>query len=263
MHGVFPGVRGALAEGLGGNNLAMAPAPVTAIDASRDQRKPKARGVRTHDLAVVGRIDRVTAPKQARSERSLQRVLAALESLLERKTFGEISIPEIAARSECSAATIYGRFKDKQSILAALHESLRERLFVNLCGLLEPQRWVGCSVDELVDRFCSEMVAFYRRDRNLLAATLVMGDHEVYVRAGQNIAHAAKHFTAALQALAGGTLGKDVERSVEVAVRAVFALLQQRALYRSVAIGRPAGRSDAVFCAELALLLRTSAQAAR
>ena len=90
--------------------------------------KPKARtSSKSHDLEAIARLDRVMAPKQARSTESMQRILLALEQLLERKSFSEITMAEIEAQSGCGIATIYARFRDKDSILAALHESISER----------------------------------------------------------------------------------------------------------------------------------------
>lgn len=219
------------------------------------QNKPRARRAKNFDLAVVGQLDCVTIPKQARSERSLQRVLVALESLLENKAFAEISIPEIAALSKCSAATIYGRFKDKHSILAALHESLRVRMFSELEQLLEPQRWINRDLEQLSEEFCAKLVGFYRRDWNLMVAVLISGDPEVFRRANQNIQHTIYCFSAAVQCLQSGGICVAEDR-VGMGVRSVFALVQQRLLFGSTAPSSNAGRADPTFAAELAALLR-------
>lgn len=209
------------------------------------------------DLEVVGRLACVTAPKQARSERSLQRVLAALEYLLEEKAFAEISIPEIAATAECSAAAIYGRFKDRHSILAALHESLCGQMRGELDQLTEPQQWAGRSLEHLAAEFCAKLVAFYRRDWNLMTAAVVSGDSAVYQRAVKNIHHACGRFVVAAHATElprGEAISED---RVEMGIRAVFALLQQRLL---LGIGSfpTSAQSDLAFASELALVLRKS-----
>jgi hypothetical protein len=60
-------------------------------------RKPRVRiSAQPHDLKAVVRLDRVTAPKQARTE-SLQRIPRGLETLLERKSFSDITMAEIEA----------------------------------------------------------------------------------------------------------------------------------------------------------------------
>ena len=219
------------------------------------QHKPKTRRTKDFDLAVLGQLDYVSLPKQARSERSLQRVLAALESLLEKRSFAEISIPEIAARSRCSAATIYGRFKDKHSILAALHESLRVPLVAELEQLLDPHRWIDRDLEQLSEEFCTKLVGFYRRDWNLMTAVLVSGDPEVFQRANQNIQHTIDCFGDAVRRLRGGDIGV-VEGRVGMGVRAVFALVQQRLLFGSAVSGSNAEHTDPPFAAELAALLR-------
>src|SRR5437899_356515 len=61
---------------------------------------PRPRVIRPqsrHDLTAVVRLDRVNAPKQARSTASMQRILGALEKLLETKPFDAITIANIDA----------------------------------------------------------------------------------------------------------------------------------------------------------------------
>src|SRR5690606_2976328 len=73
-----------------------------------------------YDLEVIGRVEGVVPPKQARSSAALQRILRAMDKLIYEKDFDEITLPEVAALAGCGMAAIYSRFKDKASILAAL-----------------------------------------------------------------------------------------------------------------------------------------------
>src|SRR6218665_1092065 len=100
-----------------------------------------------YDLEVIGRVEGVVAPKQARSSAVLQRILRAMDSLIHEKEFDAITIPEVAALAGCGMAAIYSRFKDKGSILAALHESLRSNLLA-VEEVFPPGAWERLSVED-------------------------------------------------------------------------------------------------------------------
>lgn len=59
---------------------------------------------------------------QARSRRSLERVLAAAESLLSERLFEEVGIAEIARRAGIAVGTAYLRVPSKEALIPALFE---------------------------------------------------------------------------------------------------------------------------------------------
>ncbi|HQQ71381.1 MAG TPA: TetR/AcrR family transcriptional regulator [Alicycliphilus sp.] len=185
------------------------------------------------DMEVLGRMEQVTPPKQARSEQSLQRVLSALEGLLKIKPFAEISIPEISLDSKCSTATIYSRFRDKNSILAALHESRRDRMMRSIQEELTPERWAGRTLDELVSTYAARIVGAYQREHNLYFAALTMGDKDIYERGAQSIAFAQECFRKTLPVLSDPPGSYE---NLPLAIRTIFALVQQRTIFSGVAL---------------------------
>ena len=60
--------------------------------------------------------------EQARSRRTRDALLAALESLLKEKDFSEIGVVEIADRAGVSPASIYRRFNKRDGLIPALFE---------------------------------------------------------------------------------------------------------------------------------------------
>jgi AcrR family transcriptional regulator len=208
----------------------------------------------THDLAAVVRLDRVNAPKQARSTESMQRILAALEKLLETKPFDAITISDIEAYSGCGIATIYARFKDKNSILAALHESLRDKLIARIDEQTDLARWADASLEHATYAICRGLVAFHSRNRNLMRAVLVLDDREVYQRAADIIRHAVTR----IQAVVVHCAGIDADafaRELDVGIRAAYALLHQRLLFLPISPGRSMA-DERAFAADLALVIR-------
>ena len=220
--------------------------------------KPKARtSAKAHDLEAINRLDRVMPPKQARSTESMQRILLALEQLLERKSFSDITMAEIEAQSGCGIATIYARFRDKDSILAALHESISERFRSGIDEATDPARWDGKSVEEASLKIARGIVAHYTRNRNLLRAIMLLDDMEVYERAASLIRHASARIGTVV-ARKDKVNSKDYERQLDLGTKAAYALLQQRLVFHPIATGRfPADHRE--FAADLAYLIRLCA----
>jgi len=61
-------------------------------------------------------------PIQERGKRTLERILAAAESLLDERLFEEATIGAIAERAGVSVGTIYTRFRTKEALLPVLFE---------------------------------------------------------------------------------------------------------------------------------------------
>jgi AcrR family transcriptional regulator len=196
-----------------------------------------------HDLQAVTRLGRVNAPKQARSEKRLHDILEALEFLLDGRPFEEITIPDIAARAGCVPASIYARFKDKNSMLVALHESLRDRQTARIDQSTSPERHEQLSLDESLSIFCRGMAEYYSHNRNLLRPAYLLGDREIYERAGSAMRRAADRITVVI----GKKVkipAKSLSERVALATRSAYALLQQRMVFGDIAPGRHLPTSD-------------------
>ena len=62
----------------------------------------------------------VAQPKQARSQKSMARLLEAAASLIERHGFDRVSVAEIARKAGSSVGGFYSRFRDKDELLRTL-----------------------------------------------------------------------------------------------------------------------------------------------
>ncbi len=209
-----------------------------------------------HDVEAIVRLDRVSAPKQARSLDSLKRIVRAMEVLLESKSYSEISLSDIEAESKCGLATIYARFRDKASILAALHESLRDRLQSQIEDRLDPGKWAGRTFEEALTEIIFGIVTFYSRNNNLLRAVLLLDDAEVYQRAAASLRLASKRMQAFAIAKSDSRLDRrTLVARADFATRAMYALLQQRLVFQGIQTGEFT-RSDREFSNELTMLFR-------
>lgn len=210
-----------------------------------------------YDLEVIRRVEGVVPPKQARSSAVLQRILRAMDKLIYEKDFDAITIPEVAALAGCGMAAIYSRFKDKASILAALHESLRSNL-LSVDEVFPPGDWQIYTVDENLRRLVQRLVEYYSHNSGLLTATLMLKDPGCYERAAKNISHISGLLTEHLQEHVENGREVIAPETVDVGVRAVFAILQQRLIFFPVRIGSHAPETEEKLCDQLTHLLRST-----
>jgi AcrR family transcriptional regulator len=218
--------------------------------ASKVKASPKA-----HDLVGIVKMERVNAPKQARSEKRLQDIIQALEALLDGRAFEEITIPDIAARAGCVPASIYARFKDKTSILVALHQSIRDRQITLIDETMRAERHAELSLDESIFKIFRDLAKYYTRHRNLLRPAFLLGDSEIYGRVAVNIRHTSDHITAIVRKKAKHT-PRDLEKRIDLATRAAYALLQQRMVFHPLATGLHPPANDDEMAAEMTLLFK-------
>ena len=85
----------------------------------------------------------IRQPRQKRSRGTMDRVLRALELLLDEKPFEQITMIELAQRSGTGTSSIYARFKDKNSLVLGVHARLTETVPACLIRLTDPKRWRG------------------------------------------------------------------------------------------------------------------------
>lgn len=71
-------------------------------------------------------------PKQARSRKTRQKLMAALETLLREKEFDQITVIEIAATASVSTGLLYSHFRNKADFLEALLEEYKVRVLHRL-----------------------------------------------------------------------------------------------------------------------------------
>lgn len=112
-------------------------------------------------------------PLQARSERSLQRILDAAESLLETSPFDRISVEEITRRAGVATGTFYTRFEDKGSLLAALFQRYLEDT-ERLAGEAEEGTdWSELPLEGRIRGMCELIVRTFRTRRGVSRAAQI------------------------------------------------------------------------------------------
>ena len=124
----------------------------------------------------------IRPPQQARTRKSLSRLLDAAESLVAEQGFDETSIAEIARRAQSSVGGFYRRFRDKEGLLHALHERFCEEAEATADDALNPVRWQGASASQIIEAFIAFIVDIYREKRGLLLVFFVRAALDETVR---------------------------------------------------------------------------------
>lgn len=69
----------------------------------------------------------IAKPRQARSEQTLRRILAACDRLLAKRPFEQISMQDIARQADVSVGNLYNRFADKEELVTHVIAAHQER----------------------------------------------------------------------------------------------------------------------------------------
>ena len=127
-------------------------------------------------------IARFIPPQQARSQETLDRILDAVEEVLDQKSFGEATLAEIMDRAGVTVGAFYRRFPDKDALLHLLDERFWDDMREVAAELLDPARWDGASIPEIMHEFLRVAVHIYRTRRGLLRSLFLRSRTDVIIR---------------------------------------------------------------------------------
>lgn len=123
-------------------------------------------------IATSKQADWVRAPRQARSQETLNRFLEATRELLDERPFEEITVADIVGRAERTVGSFYARFDDKYAVLYELVERVFDRIADVVHAFCDPVRWEGQSLGDFVAESVNLNVQAYRRTGPLFRAAL-------------------------------------------------------------------------------------------
>jgi AcrR family transcriptional regulator len=127
----------------------------------------------------------VRPPQQARSQQTLHRILDAAEALVADKGFDDTPVSEVVSRAGSSVGAFYTRFRDKDGLLHALYERYMAEAMATADAALDPQRWEGASVSEIIEAVTLFLTNIYRERRGLIRAFVVHNHADAEFRARQ------------------------------------------------------------------------------
>jgi AcrR family transcriptional regulator len=121
----------------------------------------------------------------ARSQETLDRLLDAAEQLVAEKGFEDATIAELVRRAGSSVGAFYARFRDKDGLLYALYERYLEQAMATADAALDPQRWDGASIPEILRAVVPFLVSVYRERQGLIRAFVLRNHVDPEFRARQ------------------------------------------------------------------------------
>jgi AcrR family transcriptional regulator len=127
----------------------------------------------------------VRPPQQARSQRTLDRILDAAEAMVTEKGFEDTTVAEVARRAGSSVGAFYNRFRDKDGLLYALYERYLEQAVATADDALDPARWEGATVAEILTSVVRFLVTIYRERGGVLRAFVLRNRTDPDFRARQ------------------------------------------------------------------------------
>jgi AcrR family transcriptional regulator len=192
--------------------------------------------------AAVIMLETVAGPKQARSERTLYRLLDAAEALIVEQGLGGLSIPAVVRRAGSSVGGFYARFRDKNELLRALEERFFLQVQARLDALADERRWAGAPVGRIVAAAVEELVNVTESRRELIRAFLFRATQDVQIRddAVRFRNRAAERIAALLVGKAPGFRHPDPVLAIDLGVQLGFSLMNQHVLLDGT---RAAGRT--------------------
>jgi AcrR family transcriptional regulator len=112
----------------------------------------------------------VNAPVQDRSRRTLDKIVRAVEELLEVRPFDEIAVADIIRRARCSTGSFYARFPTKDAVLPYLYARYDADLRPRVAAKMASVDWTSLSLRQTTELFVGGMVDMYLERRHLLRA---------------------------------------------------------------------------------------------
>ncbi len=181
----------------------------------------------------------VARPKQARSERTLARLLEAAEALIAEKGLADASVPEIVRRAGSSVGGFYARFRDKNELLRALEERFFNELTERVENLLASQAAAQDGVPRIVRRCVEELVAVAAEKAALLQAFLFRASGDSEFRAdGLRFRREVARKVGALLLPRRAEIGHPApEIGIDLAVQLAFGFITQMVVFGEVRAG--------------------------
>jgi len=116
----------------------------------------------------------VRTARQPRSRRTLGLLLDAAEAVISEKGIDDTAVGDVAARAGCSVGAFYHHFRDKAALIQALLARLAEEFRDTMRAAVDPERWEGASIAEILEAYLEFSLEAGRERSGLGRAQLVI-----------------------------------------------------------------------------------------
>lgn len=172
----------------------------------------------------------VHTPQQARSQKTLEKLLDAAEALLIEGGVDAITVPAVVKRAHSSVGSFYARFPDKQALLETLHERACQQTIATADHALDPSLWQGRSLEEILLAAVAFAIRVFGSRRSVMAAfqQALGGDPAYARRRAQNGVELTRRVIRLLAPHRARLCHPDPDLAISMALRVLTATLEQR-----------------------------------
>jgi len=115
-------------------------------------------------------LEWIRPPQQARSQRTLERLLDAAEELIEDRGIEGMTIAAIVRQAGSSVGAFYARFGDKETLIRCVFERFYEQAQATAEAALDPSRWHHASVRDAIAATVLFATNVFSERRGVIAA---------------------------------------------------------------------------------------------
>jgi AcrR family transcriptional regulator len=172
----------------------------------------------------------VNAPQQARSHKTLERLLDAAEQIIHERGLDALTVPEVVRVARSSVGSFYARFPDKKALLETLHERACAQTVATADLALAPARWEGASAEAIIRAavvFAVHVFGSRRTIQNAFAEAFA-GDPGFTARRAKNAVALGERLNRLLLARRESIGHPHPEKAIPMCLRVVTATLEQR-----------------------------------
>ena len=183
-------------------------------------------------------IPRFRPPRQTRSQVTLDRILDSAERVLGEKSFTEATVAEIMGGAGVTVGAFYRRFPDKDALLHHIDERFFREMQDHGDALLDPSRWRGASVAEILTELAHTAVEVYTARRGVARSLFLRARVDPVIQATSRQMNA--RFIQGLQALLldparRGEVGHpDPERAIALGFMMFFGALRETTVFGEI-----------------------------
>ncbi len=195
----------------------------------------------------------VKPPQQARSQKTLERLLDASEELIAERGVGAVTVSEVVRRAGSSVGAFYARFPDKDALLATLHERSCAEALATAELALDPRRWESVELGAAVFEIVKFAVTLYKERRGIVIAfiELAAADPAFAERRAALEAETGTRLVAFLEARSDEITHTDVNAAARMSLRIILSTLEYGTMIFRREGAESGGLSDERMASEL------------
>lgn len=195
----------------------------------------------------------VKPPQQARSQKTLERLLDAAEELIAEHGVGSVTVSEVVRRAGSSVGAFYARFTDKDALLATLHQRSCAEALATAELALDPKRWESVDLAAAVFEIVKFAGILYRERRGIAIAfiELTAADTSFAERRAALEREISERLFDFLHAREGEVAHSDLKVAAQVSIRMILSTLEYGAMIFRAEKTDPMGLTEQKIADEL------------